>query len=279
MLVVGSREAMVRRLSVRDDVRRHGCPVMEHVVVLVGTRLPTIRGLAILLRIWLWGILLLLLRSIGGRVVHWHTSQCRGEVRVADARVRVHALDRSEVAQVGIGGGLLEIWLTRGRARVVRNEVQMLAGRSGDAERLLHEPVGLIPVPLRLAVIVILVTVTAVFRLGAPFGVAEAAATLSLHLTVGQKAAGHAAGAPRLAVRPTAHARFPLVPNEHRAGSNALAFFFRKSSLHSRKVSESAGLEEPDCVRRGADHSVICFHVVLISVRLRHEKRSQPFPR
>ena len=117
----------------RDNVRGHGHSGLVHgAVVLVGAVRPAIGGLAILRRIWLGRIMLL--RSVGGCVVHWHTGQCRREVRVANARLWVHALDGSEVAQVGVGGGLLELWLSRNRARVIRNEVQVLAGRGGDAE-------------------------------------------------------------------------------------------------------------------------------------------------
>jgi hypothetical protein len=61
------------------------------------------------------------------------------------------------VSESGIVGGLGEIGLAMLRSRVVGDEVEVLARRRGDAERLLHEAVCLVAVALRLVVVVVLV--------------------------------------------------------------------------------------------------------------------------
>lgn len=76
--------------------------------------------------------------------------------------------------------------------------MKVLASGGGDAERLLHEAIRLVSVALRLAVFLVLVAPTA--RVGSlagtPSATAKAAATLALHLAVGEEAARDSAGAP-----------------------------------------------------------------------------------
>lgn len=76
--------------------------------------------------------------------------------------------------------------------------MEVLASGGGDAERLLHEAIRLVSVALGLAVFLVLIAAAA--RVGSlagtPSATAEAAATLALHLAVGQKAARDSAGAP-----------------------------------------------------------------------------------
>lgn len=48
-----------------------------------------------------------------------------------------------------VGGWLLEVGRGRVRARVVADQVKVLASGSGDAEGLLHETIGLIPISIR----------------------------------------------------------------------------------------------------------------------------------
>lgn len=74
----------------------------------------------------------------------------------------------------------------------------MLALGSGDAEGLLHEAVGLVPVPVGLTVVVVLVaTASRVWCLaGTPPRCAEATPALALHFTVGEEASRDPAGAP-----------------------------------------------------------------------------------
>lgn len=67
----------------------------------------------------------------------------------------------------------------------------MLAGRSCYAERLLHETICLVSVPLWFAIVVIFVTAAAGFRsLAVPSSAStKATASLTLHFAVGQEAA------------------------------------------------------------------------------------------
>jgi hypothetical protein len=136
------------------------------------------------------------------------------------------------MAQRGICGGLLQVGGGRVRARVVADEVKVLAGGSGDAEGLLHQPVGLIPVAIGAligAISSVLIAAPTFGRLAASgHRVLRNAATttLALHLPIGQEAARDTTGAPGLSVRPPAHARFALIPDEHGARPNRLALFF-----------------------------------------------------
>lgn len=95
--------------------------------------------------------------------------------------------------------------------------MEVLARRCGDTEGLLHKTVCLVTVALRLAIILILVAGTTRLRglaiVSPP--IAEATASLALHLAVGEEAAGDSAGAPRLAVCPSPHASLALIPNKH----------------------------------------------------------------
>lgn len=88
----------------------------------------------------------------------------------------------------------------------------MLATIGGDGERLLHQPVRFVSVSVRAAIRVAFDAVNAV-TVGV--FVEAAASTFALHLTICEEASGHSAGAPRFAVRPSAHARLALVPHEH----------------------------------------------------------------
>ncbi len=127
-------------------------------------------------------------------------SRDRGAGRVVHRRLGVHALDRHNVSQRGIRRRLGEL----GRvARVVADEVEMLAIRGGDAERLLHQAVGLVSVSVGSFAVHVLVLVAAPSAVGglahgAPRGSGNelAPSALALHLAVGQEAARDAAGTP-----------------------------------------------------------------------------------
>lgn len=96
-----------------------------------------------------------------GRLLHRRPGECRCLVRLAHARLGVHALDRDDSSQARVGGWLGQLRLARLRSRVVGNQVEVLARGGGDAERLLHQAVGLVPVSLRFAIVVVLVATTA----------------------------------------------------------------------------------------------------------------------
>jgi len=90
------------------------------------------------------------------------------------------------VPQLRICRGLQELGGLAVRLGEIRDEVEVLAGGRGDAERLLHEPVGLVPVALRLAIVVVVVAAPARFRrLSRCFPLAaESATPLALHFAV-----------------------------------------------------------------------------------------------
>lgn len=194
-----------------------------------------------------------------------HRGSCEGGSRIglSHARLGIHALDGDDASQRGIRSRLGKVGLTRLRSGVVRDEVEVLAGRSGDTKRLLHEAVGLVSVSLGLVLVLVLVTTASrVGRLASVPSSREAASSLALHFAVGQEAARHSAGAPRLAVGPSSHAGLSLIPHKHRAGSNRLPLLLREPSLHSRQDTQSACLEQPNGVGRRSHVSVIGFHLV-----------------
>jgi hypothetical protein len=135
-----------------------------------------------------------------------------------DRRLWIHPFDGYDMSQLGIGCGLWQLGRVGMGPRVVGDKVEVLASRGGDAERLLHQTVLLVAVPIRTVAVHLLVLVaapSAVRRLACPPSVVElAAATLALHLSVGEEAARHPAGAPRLAIRPSPHAGLALIPHE-----------------------------------------------------------------
>jgi hypothetical protein len=68
------------------------------------------------------------------------------------------------VSKGGIIGGLRQVWLSMLRTRVVGDEVEVLACRCGDAERVLHQAIGLISGTFRFVVVMVLVATTARLR-------------------------------------------------------------------------------------------------------------------
>lgn len=171
----------------------------------------------------------------------------------------------------------------------------MLACRRRDAEGLLHEPVRLVPVSFGLPLLILVTTAARVRRparrstpvvASSPLHsghslrrrVVESGPALALHLPVRQEAARDSARAPRLAVCPSSHSRFPLVPHEHRARPDRLPLLFRKSSLHPRQQPESTCLEQLDGIRRRADVAVVGLHsfVLLLKYGLNRHAMSNP---
>jgi hypothetical protein len=146
-----------------------------------------------------------------------------------DRRLWVHAFDRYNVTQLRVRRGLWQLRRVGMGPRVVGDEVEMLAGRGGDAERLLHQAVLLVAVPVgpvALHLLVLIAAPSAVWSLAGPSTrrVGElAAATLALHLSICEKASGHSAGTPRLPIRPPPHAGLSLIPHEDRARPDGLA--------------------------------------------------------
>ena len=100
----------------------------------------------------------------------------------------------------------------------------MLAVVGGDREGLLHQPVGLVAIAVRATIRVIL---SALHAVSVRVLVEATAATLSLHLTVGEEAPRYSTGTPRLAIRPSSHASLSFVPHEDRSGLDRLSLLFR----------------------------------------------------
>lgn len=171
----------------------------------------------------------MLLDHVRRVLYHGSTGEGRRRVTIVKTRFGIHALDGSDVTQVRVGSRLGELGSPGVRSRVVRDEVEMLARRRGDTERLLHETVGFVLVALGATVVLVLVASST--RVGgfccASSVVAKPAAPLALHLTVGKKASRNPAGTPRLAVSPPPHAGFALVPNENRPGPDGLPLLLR----------------------------------------------------
>lgn len=133
---------------------------------------------------------------------HGATSDHRQVLLVVDGRLRIKALLRADLAQRRVGSWLLQICRRRMRSRVVTDQVQMLTSRGGDAERLLHQAIRLISIPiwaLIRSVASILIATPAFWSFASPrYGAVRHAATssLALHLSIRQKAAGYSTGAP-----------------------------------------------------------------------------------
>jgi hypothetical protein len=133
--------------------------------------------------------------------IPWCTGHgCPGDRRhlglVSDARFRVHSFCRANSSQVGVCRRLLQAWRVGMRAGVITDEVEMLSVRGRDAKRLFHQPIWLIPVAVRpffgvhFAVIAtISSTVRSLSSSRCDWWRKPAAASLALHLSVGQKTA------------------------------------------------------------------------------------------
>lgn len=171
---------------------------------------------------------------------HRSTHRHREVLLTITCWLRVETLLRSYLSQHRINSGLLQVGGRRFGARVVADEVEVLASGSRDAEWLLHQVVRLISVTIG-SLICPVTKLLIIFRCGlrclagSGYGALRNIATsvLALHLSVRQKAAGDSTCTPWFAVSPSAHACFPLIPDEYRARPNGLLFLLWPSSLHS----------------------------------------------
>ena len=136
--------------------------------------------------------------NIVGRLLHGRPGKRWRLVRLPHARLGIHALDWDDAPKGRVVGRLREIGLAWLWARVVGDQVKVRPIRCRDAERLLHQTIGLIPVALRLAIVVVLITSPARLPIlvGSPPGGAEATASLALHLPVRQKTPRNPASTP-----------------------------------------------------------------------------------
>ena len=149
-------------------------------------------------------------------------------VAVLEVGLRVQSRHRGDAPQVGVVCWLGELRVAILGARVVRYQVKVLSRGCGNGEGLLEESICLVSISLRLVFLTIFIAAST--RFWSPPGSTapspESSSSLSLHLSVGEKAPRHAAGAPGLPVRPSPHASLPLIPYKHRAGPDFASFFF-----------------------------------------------------
>lgn len=142
-------------------------------------------------------------------------------------RLGVHALLRTNVPKSGIARGIIECLGVGVRTRVVADEMEMVPARCRDAERLLHQAIRLVAVSVRALLLwhldIRVASTSTFWSLASSYccrgcccqrrGEATAA-TLALHLSVGQETTGYPAGTPRFSVRPPPHACLSLVPHK-----------------------------------------------------------------
>lgn len=150
--------------------------------------------------------------------------------------------------------------------------MEVLAVVGSDGERLLHEAVRLVAVAIGSAVRVLVVGCLGGIAAGILVEAARAT-SLALHLTVGQETSRDTAGAPGLAVSPSAHARLALIPDKHRARLDRLPLLLGQTPLHSREKADATCLEENDGVRGRANVAVVSLHCAQAVSRICFRRR------
>jgi hypothetical protein len=131
------------------------------------------------------------------RARHWPTSDCGRGLGLGDCRLRVHVLRRPDVSQLRVVGRLRKV--VGVGARVVADEVEVLAAGGCDAERLLHKTVRFVAVPIWAFTIRIACRRTLGRLAARPLDERWCrcgASSLALHLSICQEAAGYSARAP-----------------------------------------------------------------------------------
>lgn len=167
---------------------------------------------------WLMGWM-----SIVRRACHGPTRHSRNAALFVNSRFRVHSSFGSNMSQLRVVGRLRQVVRSL-RSRKIADQVQVLSTAGSDGEGLLHQAIRLVPVAVWSAVLVCL---SSAYAISVRSFVKTPAASLAFHLAVCQEAARDTARAPRLAVRPSSHSSFSLIPDEHRAGSDRLPLFLR----------------------------------------------------
>ena len=133
--------------------------------------------------------------------------------------------------------------------------------RGGDAERLLHESIGLVTISVDLVITKVSAVGRMIISIGRGAFVASSSSTaFSFHFAIGEKGPGDSACTPRFSVCPSSHAGFSLVPDKHTARADRRPFLLRESSLDPGQDIETACFKEEDGVCRRAHMSVVCFH-------------------
>jgi hypothetical protein len=106
--------------------------------------------------------------GVGGSARHGSSGHHWQVLLIVHSRLRVQTFLWSNMSESGVSRWLLEVGSGWVRARVVADQVEVLACRCGDTEGLLHETVGLIPVSIGAfvrSVTSIIVATSALWRL------------------------------------------------------------------------------------------------------------------
>jgi hypothetical protein len=139
--------------------------------------------------------------------------------------------------------------------------VQFLVRRGRDTERLFHETIGFVTVSIRLIDLKVSPVGRMIISIGrGTFIPTPSTAAFALHFAVGEEGARDSACTPRLAVRPSTHARLSFVPDKHTARADRRSLLLREPSLHTREDAEATGLKHEDGICRSAHMAIVCLH-------------------
>ena len=142
----------------------------------------------------------------------------------------------------------------------------MLAFGCGNAERLLHQAIRLVPIAIRAFAIHVgifiarSITIRRLPTHSSGHRHKVSTASLALHFSICQETPADSTRTPAPSVGPASHARFSFIPHEDGAGLYGLPFFLREASLYSRQQAASTCFEQLDGARRVPDVTSVCFH-------------------
>lgn len=145
----------------------------------------------------------------------------------------------------------------------------MVSRRCCYAERLLHQSIRLITIPVW-AVLSSCHFEIRVTPAGAVWcfpcscrrqrGGKTTSATFPFHLSIRQETPRYPTCTPRFPVRPPPHTCFSFIPHENRARLDRLPFFFREPPLNAGKQSQPAGFKQNDRIRWSPYMTIIRLH-------------------
>lgn len=202
-------------------------------------------------------------------IAHRSSSYSGNVALLVHGRIWIHALLRSNVPELRIVGGRHQTIRSGRRSREIADQVQMLTLIGGNAERLLHQTIGLVAIPVWPAIGVVF---RAHHAVAIGILVEARAATFAFHFAIGEKTSRHATRGPGLSVRPSSHTSFTLVPYKDRAGLDRLPLLFGQTSLHTWEQSDATRLKQDDGVCWSAHMTMIGLHAVHGAVELMRPK-------
>lgn len=202
-------------------------------------------------------------------IAHRSSSYSGNVALLVHSRIWIHALLRSNVPELRIVRGRHQTIRSGRRSREIADQVQMLTLIGGNAERLLHQTIGLVAIPVWPAIGVVF---RAHHAVAIGILVEARAATFAFHFAIGEKTSRHATRGPGLSVRPSSHASFTLVPYKDRAGLDRLPLLFGQTSLHTWEQSDATRLKQDDGVCWSSHMTMIGLHAVHGAVELTRPK-------